>query len=218
MTAAQVTISAQPTWRYWDDTPPVRPPSRKRKLGAILAYAIGTAGVGAAIFWPRADQALAFSSFKIPPSPFAATAAAAPPQPSTPAVPTSKQPTVATRRALPNPTARLLPRQSTEVARSVIPVSQSSAVVTPNPSITQQPVTTAPQPAVTPPASNQPTTQNTWRDHKHRIRSHSRDSVATQSQPSSAPQTSSAPTTDSTPQTTSGSAEASPPSTAQSER
>jgi hypothetical protein len=217
MTAAQITISAQPTWRYWDDAPPVRPPSRKRRLGAILAYAIGTAGVGAAIFWPRADQALAFSSFKIPPSPFAATAAAAPPQPSSPAAPTSKQPTVATSRALPNPTARLLPHQSTQGAPSMIPVSQSSAVATPNPSIAQQPVTTAPQPATTPPASNQPTTQSPWRDHKHRIRSHSRDSAATQSQPSSTPQTSSAPTTDSTPPTTSGAALASAPSTAQSE-
>ncbi len=80
MTAVQEAISAKPTWRYRDDAPPVRPPSRKRKLGAVLAYLVGTAGVGAAIFWPGEDQALAFSAFKIPPIPFAAliTVAAAP--------------------------------------------------------------------------------------------------------------------------------------------
>lgn len=215
MTAAQVTISAQPTWRYWDDAPPVRPPSRKRRLGAVLAYAIGTAGVGAAIFWPRADQALAFNSFNIPPSPFTATPAALAPQPSSAAAPTGKRPTVATSRALPNPTVRLI-RQSTPGSPSVSSISQSDAMVPLNPSIAPQPATTEPQPIASPPAPNQQATQDRWQNHKHRIRSHFHGSAVPQTRPTSTTQTSSAPTSDSAPRTASGTTEASAPSATRS--
>jgi hypothetical protein len=197
MTAAQATMSAKPTWRYKDDLPPVSPPSRKRRLGAVLAYLVGTAGVGSAIFWPQGNQTLAFSAFTIPPNPFTATVAAIPPQPGPPPVTTSKQPTVATKRAPSKPNARLRPAQSTQNPRPVSSASQSTpvAVVTPNPTNAQQspttwvPPRTEPQSAANSTAPNKQETQPQRFDTKRRSRSHFRDNQATQPQPSSTPQT-----------------------------
>jgi hypothetical protein len=99
MTAVQEMSATKPAWRYLDDAPPVRPPSRKRRLGAVLAYLVATTGLGVAIFWPRADQELTLREFKIPPSPFTALmVAAAAPQPSPTSAPNSNRPAATASR------------------------------------------------------------------------------------------------------------------------
>lgn len=154
MTAALEKVSAKPTWRYLDDAPPVSSPSRKRRLGAVLAYLAATAGVGAAIFWPHDNQALAFSEFKIPPSPFSASPAAAVASQSNPAsIPKISQPAAANQppRSLrtrsgqsPQPSSSITqPATSPARAQAWVPESRTA----PPASITSPPTEsqTAPQ-------------------------------------------------------------------------
>jgi len=129
MTAVLEMASARPTWRYRDDAPPVNSPSRKRRLGAALAYLAVTTGVGAAIFWPSNDQALAISEFKIPPSPFTASVASGTaPQPSPASVPEPNRLVAASNRPL-----RSVPNQSKQYLRPASSTGRPTtvAVVTP---------------------------------------------------------------------------------------
>jgi hypothetical protein len=221
MTAVQATISTKPTWRYWDDAPPVRPPSHKRRLGAVLAYLIGTAGVGAAIFWPKGDQGLTLSTFDIPPSPFSATAAAALPQPSTPALSNTRQPIIAVRPALPKPAVKLLPHLPAPAPRLVSSASQVPAVVTPDAPAAQKGATT-PEPYLAEPQRGSRQSQqihdpNTEGAFRHRRTSHFRDQEAGQPRPSSTWHATSAPTTGPAPQTAADISARSSPSAAQTE-
>ncbi len=159
MTAAlEPTIKAP--WRYRDNAPPMRPPSLKRKLGAVLVYLVGTAGVGAAILWPGDDQSLTVGAFKIPASPFTALAAAAAPEPGPPPAPTSNQLAAVTPRALPKPAAGLLTRQT---AHDSAPQSSAvqparAAVVTPDTRAQARDVPQVAEPQPTPPAPAEATT------------------------------------------------------------
>jgi hypothetical protein len=130
MTAVPERASARPTWRYLDDAPPVSSPSRKRRLGAVLAYLAATTGVGAAIFWPSNDQALAFSEFKIPASPFTALPTAGPaPQPNPASAPETNRVAAAKNQPL-----RSQPKQSRQYLRLASSAGRPAtvAVVTPD--------------------------------------------------------------------------------------
>jgi hypothetical protein len=237
MTAVLETASARPTWRYLDDAPPVSSPSRKRTLGAVLAYLAATTGVGAAIFWPSNDQALAFSEFKIPPSPFTTSTAARPaPQPNPSSAPgTNRLATVA------NQPLRSQPKQSSKYLR---PASSASgpatvAVMTPDTPHEQVQATWIPESHTrrsTPPAStnsrpsesqttpksttpNQTETQqrpqsrdtNSDGDLNHPVDSDPSNSGTTKPSTNSAPQPDSAPAPASAPKKASDSAPAAPP-------
>ncbi len=235
MPAVQEGISVKPRWRYRDDAPPVRPPSRKRKLGAVLVYLVGTAGVGAAIFWPSEDQALAFSAFKIPPSPFTAliTAVAAP-EPGLPQ-PNSNRLAVSINRST-SPAVNLLHRQN---SGQVSTASQSTTVpvVEPNPARAQTHVpppiaephpvqqtatwatTSEPTESQTTPNRTEPdqrATRHKPRSHdanpdghlEHRTKGHSGNRETAKPPPNSAPHQDPTPPSDSAPGTTSDSASA----------
>lgn len=238
MTAVLETASARPTWRYLDDAPPVSSPSRKRRLGAVLAYLAATTGVGAAIFWPSNDQALAFSEFKIPPSPFTASAAAGlAPQPNPSSAPGTNRLATAANRPL-----RSQPKQSRQYLRPASSASRPAtvAVVTPDtPHEQEQEPTWVPESYTsrsTPPAStnsrpsesettpksttpNQTETQqrpqsrdtNSGGDLNHPVDGDSSNSGTTQPSTKSAPQPDSTPAPASAPKTASDSAPAAPP-------
>jgi hypothetical protein len=230
MTAVLERASARPTWRYLDDAPPVSSPSRKRRLGAVLTYLAATAGVGVAIFWPTDGQALVFSEFKIPPSPFTASAAAGPaPEPNTSPAPKANRLAVAADRPL-----RSQLKQSRQYLRPAGSVGAPTtvAVVRPDTPHTQvrvptwvpesdtsrpTPPRTTSRPTESQTAPNQIETRqrprsrdtNPGRDLNHPFDTN--NSEATKPSTSSTPQPDSTPTPDSTPKTATDSAPASPP-------
>lgn len=231
MTAVLERASARPTWRYLDDAPPVSSPSRKRRLGAVLAYLAATAGVGAAIFWPTDGQALAFSEFKIPPSPFTASAAAGPaPEPDTSSAPKTNRLAAAVDR--PARSQLKQPRQYLRPAGSIgrpttvavvtpdtphTPVQVPTRVPESDTSRPTPPASTTPRPTESHTAPNQTETRQRPRSrdsNPHRDLNHTFDSSSseiTKPSTSSTPQPDSTPTPDSTPKTATDSAPASPP-------
>jgi len=238
MTVVLEGVSAKPTWRYLDDAPPVRLPSRKRRLGAVLTYMAATAGVGAAIFWPSGDQTLAISEFKIPNRSFTALPApGATPHPNPSSVPEASRLAAAVNRPL-----HALPKQSRQYSRPASSAVQTTtvAVVTPDTpgaqaqvktpvpeSPTMQPpptgstdsVPTESQTTPKPTAANQtrnphrPQSRDTNRagDLNHRLDSDPSNSETTKPATNSTPESNSTPTPDSPPKTASESAPASPP-------
>ncbi len=137
--------SAASKWRYNDDAPPVRPPSKKRILGALLVYMALVVGVAAMILWPTSSQVMAFSDFKIPPNPFQALVAAAPP--SVPQLlPASSAPVVAVKGKPANTNATMSTESPRQVSKTVTaPAPIPVPVVAPDSRVmSSEPVPTKP--------------------------------------------------------------------------